>query len=217
MKNLTFLLTLAFLFNLTTKSQDVKIGVFVDPQITWMSPESREVESEGTVMGIGGGLMVNKYFAKNYAFSTGMSIGTQGGKLLFPDSITITDSEGDTTLPANTKLDYHLQFITVPVGLTLKSNQIGYASLFVNVGINGKINIKAKASSSGGELNKDVIKKEISVFNVGYQFGGGIEFELTQDTSILVGIFYSNGLLDVTKDEPKVTAGNVALRLGIIF
>ena len=198
--------------------QALKIGVYADPMISWFAPESRTVHSEGTVIGIDGGLMLNKYFQKNYAVETGISIGTQGGSLLFDDEVVFTSYDVDDTLDAGTSVDYRLNYITVPVGLKLKTNEIGYFSYFARLGFSNQFNIKAKASSSEGTLNDSDIGDEIFFYNLSYYFGAGIHFNISEDTALLLGVNYINGFINITREDGlKTNTRAVTLRLGVIF
>lgn len=206
------------LISITLNAQEVKFGVHIDPKICWLSPESRDVSSQGSVFGFSGGLIVDRYFQDNYAFATGVSMGTQGGKLQYGYDLPLEVYDNVDTLGEGTTLKYNLQYITIPVGLKLKSNQIGYTTFYVNLGFTNQVNIKAKASTSNtDELNDDSIRNEINWFDMGYYFGGGIEYALSKDTSVLLGVIYRNGFLDVTSASPNVNSRVLSLRLGILF
>ena len=168
------ILTVIFLSSISLFSQNAKFGVFIDPQIVWLSPDSRDIVSDGTKMGFSGGLVINKYFQKNYAIQTGIALGTQGGKLRFGTQSFFTSYEEVDTLPVGTTVDYTLNYITVPLGLRLKTNQIGYFSYYARIGFTNQFNIKAKATSSEGTLEENNIHEEIFFYNLAYHFGIGI-------------------------------------------
>ncbi len=212
------LLFTGLLFYSLVSFSQVKFGVFIDPRITWLSPDARGVESQGVKFGINGGLTLDNYFAKNYAFSTGLAIGTQGGKLLFDEEKVIKVYSEEETLPAGTEIDYKLQYISVPVGLKLKSNQIGYTTFFVNVGFTNQFNVKAKASTlNNGGLNDDSIKDEIKLYNLAYHFGGGVEYAIGEDTALTFGIIYHNGFLDLTDTKNTINSRVLSFQVGISF
>ncbi len=199
-------------------SQNAKFGVYVDPQLVWLSPDSREIIGDGVKLGISGGLVINKYFQKNYAIQTGIAIGTQGGKLRFGTESYFTSYNEVDTLQAGTTVDYSLNYITVPVGLRLKTNQIGYFSYYARVGLTNQFNIKARATSSDGTLDKNNINEEIFFYNLAYHFGIGIEYSISEDTALDFGISYHNGFIDHTNDKTFIAySRNLALRIGVIF
>lgn len=197
----------------------VKFGVFVDPQYTWLAPETRDASSDKGFFGVNGGLSVDNYFAKNYALSTGLALGTQGGTIRYSNEKTIkAGSSGiDTTLPAGTAIEYKLQYITVPVGLKLKSNQIGYITFYANIGFTNQFNINSKASSSEGTLQNDPVNKEINWYNLAYHFGGGVEYAIGEDTALNFAVIYHNGFIDITNSDPRITSRVLTLRVGVLF
>jgi hypothetical protein len=218
MKKFTALFCFMLVSILVYSQKQTKFGVFLDPQVSWLVPESRTVYSDGAYWGLNGGLSIDRYFQKNYAFSTGISLGRQGGKLIDENEKVIPVYDETDTLPAGTSLSYKLQYFTVPLGLKLKTNQIGYTTLFVNLGFTGQLNLKSRGeSNNNGGLKDDSIKEEMTWFNAGYHFGGGFEYALGEDNSLSFGIFYHNGFIDITKSAPEVVSRVVSLRLGIIF
>ena len=212
--NILLLLTLSVL----SFAQTTKFGVFIDPQFTWLNAQSRSVESDGMKFGVRGGLIIDKYFQENYAIHTGISIGSQGGSLLFSEASEIRVYGEVDTLPSGTTVDYKLNYITIPLGLKLKTNQIGYFSYFARLGFTNQFNIKATASSSDGSLNKDEINKEIFFYNLAYHFGIGVEYAISEDTAIIFGVNYHNGFIDITDSKNvKVNSRVLSLRVGVIF
>lgn len=218
MNRLIFSVIFVVFISVIAKAQKVKFGVYADPQISWLAPEARTVKSDGSMFKFQGGLIVEKYFQDNYAINTGIGIGTQAGKLTFEDASTIHVYNEIDSLPAGTKVEYHLNYLTIPLGLKLKTNQIGYFSYYALVGFTNQFNIKARANSDDGTLDKDVINKEISLYNLAYHFGLGVEYFISENTAFTLGVMYHNGFIDVTKsDNAAVYSRIVSIRIGVIF
>ena len=106
-------------------AQGLSFSVVFDPQITWMSSDSKRIEKEGNNFGFGGGLIMDNYFTENYAFSTGLSILSTGGSLRFLDSLDFQFGGEQDTLPAGSTVKYDLRYLTIPLRLKIKSNEIG--------------------------------------------------------------------------------------------
>ncbi|MEA3316785.1 MAG: porin family protein [Bacteroidota bacterium] len=199
-------------------AQNLQLGIFVDPKISWMTPDSKAIEKGDSKFGVNIGLSIDNYFAPNYAFSTGISINNVGGSLTFDDKKYISIHSSTDSLQAGSTLEYNLQYINIPLGLKLKTNEIGYISFYTNLGLNAGINIKSTGTSESNSFDKENINDEINLFNLGYYIGGGIEYSLGGNSSITAGITYTNGFMDITKpDENKITLSNVALRVGVLF
>ncbi len=202
-------------------AQGLRFTVFADPQLSWMSPDLKDVRSDGSKLGVNIGLNVDNFFAKNYAFMTGISIDNTGGKLKYNTEggkVISTNSSVNDTIPTGSVLNYKLQYINIPLGLKFKTNQIGYTTFFTHLGINGGINIKATGEVDDFELNNENISDEVKLFTLGYFIGAGVEYSIAGSTAIVVGITYTNGFIDITPaSNNKVTLSNFALRLGVLF
>jgi opacity protein-like surface antigen len=112
----------------------------------------------------------------------------------------------------------NLQQIDIPLGLKLKTEELGYATLFLQVGFNPAFNINARITSDDGDIDKENIQESIRVFNLGYQVGAGVEYRLGGSTAALAGIRWSSWLLDVTpEDAADLTMHAISINLGLIF
>ena len=210
--------SMLFLCYINGYSQDLRFGVFVEPQLSWLTPDAKNIDRDGFRVGISGGLIMDKYFAKNYAFTFGISISNIGGNLLYEDSVTIKTAEAVQTLNPRSIVDYRLQYVSVPAGLKFKTNQIGYFTFFAQLGFTPQINIKARADATNNQLDRENISDEVNLFNLSYFFGGGLEYSLGGNTELTGGIIFNNGFIDVLKSEnSRETLSFLSLRLGIMF
>ncbi len=218
MKKLT-LITVAFIFLVNSYSgEGARFGVFVDPQISWLVPDIKTIKNDGARINIKGGLIIDYYFAENYAFATGLSISNAGGNLLYSDSLTLDIRGTQQQFGPETSINYKLQYLSIPLGLKFKSKQIGYMSFFAKLGLESEINIKSRADASDNQLEDDNISDETNLFNLSYFFGGGIEYSLGGNTALFTSINYYNGFIDVLKSKnSKETMSIFSLSVGIMF
>ena len=212
---------LAFLgafLSLNAQSTRVKFNVEVDPQSSWFRSDEVSVEPDGSIIHMHAGLNMDYYFAENYAFVLGVGINNLGGNLLYADS-TEFSSKGETLLvEPNQSVKLNLQYIDIPIGLKLKTEEMGYATYFLQLGFNPMINLNAKATSDEASLDKADIKESINTFCLGYHVGLGIEYNLGGSTSLIGGIRWSSGLTDVTdNDRANITLNSITLHLGVLF
>jgi len=206
------------MFSVLNYGQKISFSVIVEPQMSWMGTDVKTVSSDGSVFGFNAGLVFDKYFAENYAFSSGIFLWNTGGNLNYSDSTEIGFRSGNEILEPNTSMRYRLQYITVPVALKLNSNQIGYTSFYAHLGINNHINVKKSADVASLDIEKVGIPDEIQLFNMSYFIGGGVEYSLGGTTAILGGIYYTHGFLDVTtSNDYRATLNAVSLRVGVRF
>ncbi|MFO8236510.1 MAG: porin family protein [Bacteroidales bacterium] len=212
-----YLLTIVFLSTIHIGiSQNFTFTVFGEPQICWMTPDTEDSENGGGKIGINAGLNFDNFFAQNYAFSTGISINKVFGKITYFYDRDIESRDGTYQLDSSGTVEYNLQYIDVPIGLKFKTIEIGYTKFFAHLGLNASVNLKAVGDFPGYEnLN---ISEDMKWYNIGYYFGGGVEYSLGGSTALVAGLTYRNGFIDVTKEKRnKVTTGNFSLRVGILF
>jgi hypothetical protein len=203
---------------LFAQNTNLRFTVFVDPKFSWMKSDYNSIDNDGSKFGVNIGLNVDKFFADNYAIMTGISIDNTGGNLTFDYQKNLKTGSGEEPLNIGSTVKYKLQYIDIPLGLKLKTNEIGYWTFFTHLGLNGAINIKATAEVDDVELQNENISDEIRLFNLGYFIGAGTEYSIGGNAAIVVGLTYTNGFIDITDGgDSKVTLGNLAIRVGVLF
>ena len=213
---------LIFILWMTSASllaQEIRLGVHMDPIITWFSPKNKDLNRDGIRPGIDGGLIVETYFHPNYAFATGLSIGILGGNLNYADSVTIKVGDHDEVmLDAGSTVAYNLSYITIPVSLKMKTNEIGYMTYFAQLGFKPQFNTGSRAKSTGKILNKDFVGREINLMNLSYFIGAGMEYGIGGQTAVTAGIFFQKGFMDVLSDNHyKANLNFLTIQLGVMF
>ena len=205
------------------KAQNIRFGVFADPAISWFSTDTKETKNKGSRAGFSFGFTFNKYFSKNYSFSTGISLLNTGGTLVNPDdTISMKFNNFSTDVPKGNPVTYKIQYINVPIGLKFESNQIGYLTFYSDIGIDPKIVIGGKADIPSASIKGESAINELKTFNLSYHIMAGIEYSLGGTTALIFGLGYENNFIDVTKDintQPvdKVSQNIVKFRIGINF
>jgi Outer membrane protein beta-barrel domain len=202
-------------------AQKMSFGIVANPHVSWMKPDITKVEQAGAKVGLNFGLNADFFFAKNYAFHTGLLINNSGGRLDFKDSIDFTTTDSTFRIAPGSTLKYKLQYIDIPLGLKFKTKQLGYFTYFGQLGITAQVRVSARGSNDDLDINDAGISDEIGLFSVGYHIGGGIEYSLGGTTALMAGIKYTNGFVDVTKDKNKISdktvLNSVSLQIGILF
>ncbi len=206
-----------FLFSLTIKAQNPRISVTADPQFVWLASDNEKDRREGLMMGINTGLETDFFFAERYAFTTGITLDNLGGKLSYSDTTRITVSGSEYLIPSGTMIKQRIQYLGIPLGLKLKTQEIGYSTYFVKLGFTPMINIRSRGR--GGVLPDKVnFAGETNLLNLNYFFSLGVEYSLGGTTSLFGGLGYSSGFMDVTKrPEHKITTRSLFIKSGILF
>lgn len=197
-----------------------RLGLHVSPTLGWTKPDNGF--STGKVRaGVEYGLITDFAFNDNgnYSLSTGVSLAVTGGNI-----------EG----PLNSNAQFKLQYVTIPILLKLKTDQ--FKDKFAVYGKFGLLNSFRYASKSTIEAggitffeNENINKKDngtgfySTLFNFSLQAGAGVEYYISDNTSLLMGVFYNRGFIPAVKqnipgdDDARMILNNFGLRLGVMF
>lgn len=221
MKKIWFFVALFNLTVLSTYSQNIRFAIFADPVISWIKTDVSSIESDGARPGINAGLMVDKFFAEHYAFTTGISIRSMGGFLNYTKGKNPFNSSSDIdSLRPGTSVKYKLQYLHIPLSIKLRTTEIGYFTYFAHLGLDPMINIKANADIESRNIKNANVSREIKNIYMGYHIGVGLEYKILGNTAFTTGLTYINGFTDVTDNNSsaeKAVMHSFELRLGIIF
>jgi len=214
-------LVLFFIPARISAQERLSIGVHFDPLISWFGTDIAAVNNEGARPGINAGLSFNLPFSPNYSFSTGLNLVNAAGRLVCENE-TQLELVNTETVAANEPVVYKIQYVALPLGLKLETNQIGYLTFFSDVGMDPKVRIGGKADIPSLSIKGEKANDELKMFNLSYHFIAGMEYGLGGNTAAMLGIGFENNFLDVTKDNgaqpvDKVTQRLVSVRLGINF
>ncbi len=199
----------------------LKIGLHADPLFSWFGSDLDAVKNEGSRPGFNFGLEFTKPFGSNYSFETGLSLISAGGRLKSSD-ITILSLNEPRVVTPDESMVYKIQYLAIPAGLKLRTNQIGYITFFTDVGLEPKVVINSKIGIPSLDIKGEDASKEVKLFNASYYINAGIEYGLGGNTALVLGLGFENNFLDITKDndtqpKDKVTHKLISFRLGINF
>lgn len=239
----------ASIFSLTY-AQDVHFGVQASPSFSWMNTSSSKINGSGSATGLKLGLIVENRFSQAYAFSTGIGFHfNAGGRLLVdvPNKMW-TDSydefevkpnvKADSALfPAGSKFKYNVTYVEIPLALKLRTPESGsHIRYFAEPGLTLGFKSGTKGSIlAAGNLDQNNINiaKEVNFFNLSWGIGGGGEYIISNNTALVLGLYFQKGFADINKDNgtlydadgktnprkenSKATTSSLTIRLGVMF
>ena len=222
---ISFLTTVFILFagrNIIAQEKNIRFGVFADPVISWFSSDTKETQNDGARAGINFGFTFNKYFDKNYSFSTGLSLLNAGGRLTGADTVEMVFNNFTTKVAPGESMIYRIQYLCIPLGLKFESDQIGYTRFFVDLGLDAKVVLSGKVDIPSQEIEKEAAADELNLFNFGYHLMAGVEYSLGGNTGMVFGLGYENNFLDVTNDlndqaTDRIKHNIIRFRIGVNF
>ena len=205
----------------------IRLGIGASPSVSWLKSDYNNIENDGIKTGIKYGINVDYKILDNYYFATGIFLSTQSGKLKYLDENIPFMIGGSLELfnedsGQNVTFNYKLKYIDIPIGLKLKTNEIGYFTYFAKFGLNAMFNLSAIGNANQKSVVDADLNEEINFFNLGYHFGAGMEYALSSNFILTGGISYYNGFFDVThstdgREKEKTTLSNISVDLGIFF
>lgn len=199
-------------------AQNYEISVYAEPQFSWITSDESDLIYNGATMNLNGGIELDLFFAENYAFSLGVCIHNSGGKLLYNTASSFDQTGVPLDIPAGSPMKHSLHYVGVPLGLKLKSEELGYTTFYFHGGLIPMISTTASTSSEVLGYNKENIKQNISIFNLNYFAEAGIEYRLGGNTALKAALKWSAGLTDVTgNDLATNNLSSIGLLLGVLF
>jgi opacity protein-like surface antigen len=248
MKKIALLLTFVAFVVDTTNAQNFRFGLQASPSFSWFSTNDKFLENSGSNLGIKLGMLGEKYFQDNYAFFSGIGFGfNAGGELQSgyanyrpwtgSDLSIMLDETDDKSLPANSKLRYHLTYVEVPFGLKMRggtnenSNLKFYAEApVITLGFLTKSIGDIRGAGSFDTVDEN-IRDDVNGLALSWGLGAGIEYEVATHTTLVAGLSYQNQFTDVTDkararrttadgwvdEKAKTTPRILSIRLGVYF
>lgn len=213
----------------------INFGITFAPTITWMYPHTQGYESNGALMGLryGVNLNINLTKRKNYYFSTGLFAEHCGGKMKFLDNVTKSELFDLDSIP--TQRDYRSIYLTIPTGVTLKTNSINNFFVCGNLGLMHSFNLRASNVDSylfgeDEELwsRQEQMSQEATLFKETAYVGLGFEYSVTPKMRAGLMLNYVHSLTNYfkgpglaqnsySKVDQKANLGYVEIALNINF
>ena len=197
----------------------LRFNVHVDPQFAWLSSSKHDaIDPDGSLFHMQAGIQMDYFFQENYAFVLGFGINNMGGRLIYGEGTEYIQNDEPINILPGQKVKMNLQYLDIPLGLKLKTEELGYATIFLQVGFNPMFRLSSHISSKDGEFDKEHMEDSTNLFNLGYHVGAGIEYRLGGNTAVIAGIRWTDGLTNISEnDGATLTTNAISLHLGILF
>lgn len=191
-----------FTINYAQDSQNVRFGFTASPIFSWLQPDGIYLEKESTRLGFQYGVISDFRIGDNdqYAFSTGILVDNMGGSVLDDHFHT-----GDTLVTkfGQVKTTYKFQYLTFPLTLKLKTNEIGYLTYYGQFGLDIGFNLKARRDVEGNFGDAPYVEEDFDIIDdivpvrTALRVSAGAEYNISGSTSLMVGLAWNNGLTNV--------------------
>lgn len=215
---LTLLSFGAWAQNSTLTSYGFRLGLTATPTFGWIKPE--QGKTNGIALGFSYGLIGDFNFAPNYSFSTALTITSINGKST-EANVSPYYAAGSNAAAKAYDLKYKLQYVDLPLTIKLKTVKADGKRWYGQFGLSNSINISAKQNAvSGNEVVADNlnVSDNIKFYRAGLIIGGGGEFDVSGNTSIVAGLTFNNGFTNIVTDKNRNVKNHyLALNFGVFF
>lgn len=190
----------------------IEIGLMLSPTISgnrFIAEDKYNFEKESSKLRLGVGVVADYFFAKNYAFSTGLIYRSKGSEI----SYSYTRVEDGSSVTTSGKDDIALQYIELPLSLKLFTNEVTPGTL-VYFQVGGSLNTKVAATVNDKKvIDGEKAIKRFNIFEADVLLGGGVEIQMGESTKLFSGLTYHRGLSNID-DFYRETLGdkNIALK-----
>ncbi len=207
-----------------------RLGLKLSPNVAWIRTDEKELESDGTRVGISWGLVCDLPVGGQgkYALHTGLLYNSIGGGFT-------SDFEA-AGVRTTTEYDLKLNYLEIPVSLKLRGAVNDGPGFYGLIGMTGAVNLKARADgeasfTTGGTTTTTMLEDEnvtddIAALKLAFQVGAGLEFDLS-GLIFMAGVTYNNGLTNILDgdakklidedDNKKLLADQLELTLAVFF
>lgn len=264
MKKLALLLGLVLVAQIAVSQNKFRFGLKLAPSINWLKPDDvKKFTNGGSTLGFNWGLTGEYMISENFSFYSGLEVNHEKGKITFVNDnyyymkggfeLVQTKETNGVQVPEDTSAyrlkiterSYKSTYVTLPVGIKMKTKEIGYMTYFGEFGLNlafrtgtkitDKANlddIRAKASEAADYNNLSDVNydKDMQPIRVQLRVGLGAEYKVSEGTSLFGGVHYNLGFTNVVKGDSrylvdqnskalsqKFSAHGIQLTVGVLF
>jgi hypothetical protein len=229
MKKLVLAISFAFClhFLATAQLENLRLGFQVSPSMSWISTNDQEINRTSSSVGISVGAIAEYFMTEQLSFTGGIGLafnkgGTlqheHGGNLLPNSELSNGDfNTGVKPLADNVKIKYKLQYIELPFAIKLRTEEKGYFRYFAElpiVTLGMRVQARGDIKAEGDVLHEEIdVQKEnitgdVNFFNVQLGLGAGLEYAISENTSLVGGLYFHAGITDVTGNDGKKAINN---------
>lgn len=208
-----------------------RFGMYGSMGPAWIKSNTDSMNYDGMRLGMGYGFIGEFNLADNFGLTSGFDVMYVGGKIDFTKPSLLNNKFGGQVLDTaavsrvkNASATYKIQYLSIPVMLKMRTNEINYMTYFLRVGgsIGMRIGSKGDLNYNLGSTNVVVdnvkLNDDFSFFRASFIVGAGVEYSLGGSTTALAELSFNNGLIDVFKSKSTDGVSNfISLKVGVVF
>jgi len=227
-----FALIIILMLTVAAYSQDGKklqLGLIGATDFTWFQSDRPEVINDGVKLSLRGGINFEYQLLDNYYLQTGLIFNNVKGALQYTSDNVPFIANGNfvlfntTTVGNDVTISHSLNYLEIPIGMKLKTNEIGYFTYHASFGLRPMFNTKSMADADQLSLQDASISEEINFFQLGGYVGLGADYIITKKFIVSAALRYNPGFTDLTSNDAgrpfkdKIVMNSVSLQVGVSF
>lgn len=222
--------------------EDFSFGFELSPTISWVNTDDNRINNNGSNLGVKLGTTGEYMLSENYSLTGSVFfVFNQGGQVLYevggnllPNTRLSEARFNEEGLPDNVNIRYKIQFVELPIGFKMRTNQIGNIRYFAHFPEMAMVfNTQARANLTGGppsnsvDLEDENINKEVPFLRFKWAVTGGAEYQIGGNTYLVGGIGFQSTFGDILKgrgvknngerDDSSAKIRSLILKLGVRF
>jgi hypothetical protein len=194
-------------------AQDYRIGFYTAPVISWFRTDGENVSNKGARAGFSFSISAERHLTDNWYFPAGLAYTAASARLVNSENSFFRFSDHTATVAAGDPVIYKLQYISLPFGIKVKTDETGYYSYFAEFGLDPKMAINGRVDIPSIGIKGEKAMTEIRRFNTGIHLTGGAEYSLDGNTSLIIGLGYESTIFDITKDFETLEADRTTQKM----
>jgi len=219
--------------------RDFRVGFKIIPGFNWIKSKTNNVLQDGSGIGFSFGLMADVKLDQNYFFTPEINITSMSNRTKLKDTNNVMlNGSGYYN---NVTHKYSLKYLEIPLTFKFRTNESNGMRYWGQFGVApgfliGSTVTTAATPSNGNtkpfpESDKyipnesdndklDFVDNEdnVNIFRASMILGGGIEYNLSGNTSFYAGLRFNNGFTDILDNKKSKVINNVlGLEIGLFF
>lgn len=199
-KKIILLLILIILPAKMLFAQDLRFGIYASPVLSWFKTDIDEVKNQGARAGFIFSISAEKHLTDNWYFHPGISFISSSGRLKSSEPSTFRFPGYTSVIAAGDPVVYRIQYLSIPVGIKIKTSDVRYLTYFAEFGLDPKVVVNGKADIPSIDVSWENAMNEIRRFNIGYHLNAGADYSVNGKISLIIGLGYESNIIDTTID-----------------
>lgn len=216
----TPLLTFLLAASITTLAQNVSFGPTIGINNPWITETNNQKVSRSTKLGMNTGVSFTYCTNQHWAFGADLKYSMEGNKINY--TLFFSGTGGSIFNAVAVIQRYKVEYVRLPLKTIYffgKNGQKLRPKLYAGPSFGFLLSAKTKFDGQGLGSSETDLKDSFKGFDFGLLIGAGFNYQISKVTSLNLDLGYTNGFMNVYKDNFSSSAcnRNLSLNVGVAF